>query len=107
MGNLARPGYSASTDGMWPYSQVSILYANSSILTWFPRYDSCDVGTLPNQTNPDGLGPPAALYTSAGQAKYNYSLSYLTGQKLSCVISAFPVNLPSILVFPQRMYLPW
>jgi len=66
MGNLARAGYSASTDGMWPYS-----------------YDSCDVGTLPNQTNPDGLGPAAALYTTAGQAKYNYSLSYLTGQKLS------------------------
>ena len=33
MGNLARPGYGGRTDGMWPYS-----------------YDTCDIGTLPNQT---------------------------------------------------------
>lgn len=33
MGNLGRAGYGASVDGMWPYS-----------------YDTCDVGTLPNQT---------------------------------------------------------
>lgn len=66
MGNLARPGYGATTDGTWPYS-----------------YDSCDVGTFPNQTNPDGLGPPAALYSNASQAKYNNKLSYLSGQKLS------------------------
>jgi beta-glucanase (GH16 family) len=33
MGNLARPGYGGTTDGMWPYS-----------------YDTCDIGTLPNQT---------------------------------------------------------
>jgi beta-glucanase (GH16 family) len=66
MGNLARPGYSATTDGMWPYS-----------------YDSCDVGTFPNQTDADGLGPLAALNSSASQAKYNNRLSYLTGQKTS------------------------
>ncbi|KAJ6539690.1 beta-glucan synthesis-associated protein-domain-containing protein [Mycena capillaripes] len=66
MGNLARPGYTATTDGAWPYT-----------------YNSCDVGTFPNQTNPDGLGPPAALNTSASQAKYNWELSWLSGQKLS------------------------
>lgn len=33
MGNLARPGYLGTTDGMWPYS-----------------YDSCDSGILINQT---------------------------------------------------------
>lgn len=33
MGNLARPGYGGTTDGMWPYS-----------------YDTCDIGTLANQT---------------------------------------------------------
>ncbi|KAH8556470.1 family 16 glycoside hydrolase [Umbelopsis sp. PMI_123] len=33
LGNLARPGYGASTDGMWPYS-----------------YDSCDIGVTPNQS---------------------------------------------------------
>lgn len=34
MGNLGRAGYGGSLDGMWPYT-----------------YDSCDVGTLANQTN--------------------------------------------------------
>ncbi|KAF6743438.1 beta-glucan synthesis-associated protein-domain-containing protein [Ephemerocybe angulata] len=43
MGNLGRPGYQATTDGMWPYT-----------------YDECDLGTFPNQTNPDGLTPAAA-----------------------------------------------
>jgi beta-glucanase (GH16 family) len=66
MGNLGRPGYGATTDGTWPYS-----------------YDSCDVGTFPNQTNPDGLGPPAAIYSNASQAKYDNKLSYLSGQKAS------------------------
>ncbi len=51
--------------------------------TQFHRYDSCDVGTFPNQTNPDGLGPTAALHSDASQAKYDFKLSYLTGQKLS------------------------
>ncbi|KAF7332337.1 hypothetical protein MKEN_00115400 [Mycena kentingensis (nom. inval.)] len=66
MGNLARPGYTATTDGTWPYT-----------------YSSCDVGTFPNQTNPDGLTPTAALHTDAGTAKYNQELSWLSGQKLS------------------------
>ncbi|OMH79869.1 putative beta-glucan synthesis-associated protein [Zancudomyces culisetae] len=34
LGNLARPGYGASTDGTWPYS-----------------YNTCDEGVLVNQTN--------------------------------------------------------
>ncbi|CAK9435305.1 uncharacterized protein LODBEIA_P57300 [Lodderomyces beijingensis] len=33
LGNLARPGYLASSDGVWPYT-----------------YDECDVGILPNQS---------------------------------------------------------
>lgn len=66
MGNLARPGYPATTDGMWPYT-----------------YDSCDVGTFPNQTNPDGLGPAAALHSGSSRAQYNYELSWLSGQRLS------------------------
>ena len=44
MGNLGRPGYGASTEGMWPYT-----------------YDSCDIGTLKNQTTKDSTGPPLAL----------------------------------------------
>ncbi|KAK6454175.1 glucan synthase subunit [Scheffersomyces xylosifermentans] len=38
MGNLARPGFLASSEGVWPYS-----------------YDSCDVGITPNQSSPDGI----------------------------------------------------
>ncbi|KAK7462987.1 hypothetical protein VKT23_007568 [Stygiomarasmius scandens] len=60
MGNLGRAGYGASLEGMWPYS-----------------YDSCDVGTLPNQTL--NGGPPAAL--TSGQDIS--SLSFLPGQRLS------------------------
>ncbi|KAL3474374.1 putative beta-1,6 glucan synthetase [Aspergillus californicus] len=39
MGNLGRPGYAASTEGMWPYSY----------------YDECDAGITPNQSSPDGI----------------------------------------------------
>ncbi|KAG6886660.1 hypothetical protein C0992_002913, partial [Termitomyces sp. T32_za158] len=66
MGNLARPGYPATTDGMWPYT-----------------YDSCDVGTFPNQTLKDGSGPAAALHSDASRSKYNNELSWLSGQRLS------------------------
>ncbi|KAJ7686092.1 beta-glucan synthesis-associated [Mycena rosella] len=66
MGNLARPGYTATTDGAWPYT-----------------YNSCDVGTFPNQTDRDGLGPAAALHSDASRDKYNFELSWLSGQKLS------------------------
>lgn len=37
MGNLGRPGYLATTDGMWPYT-----------------YNECDVGITPNQSMSDG-----------------------------------------------------
>ncbi|KAJ6462076.1 beta-glucan synthesis-associated protein KRE6 [Mycena sanguinolenta] len=64
MGNLGRAGYGASLDGMWPYS-----------------YDTCDVGTLPNQTLPDNSGPQAALDT--GGNNKDAELSFLPGQRLS------------------------
>jgi len=48
-------------------------------------YDSCDVGTFPNQTDKDQSGPAAALHSDASKAKYNFDLSWLSGQKLSCV----------------------
>lgn len=38
MGNLGRPGYRASTEGVWPYT-----------------YDACDAGITPNQSSPDGI----------------------------------------------------
>lgn len=66
MGNLARPGHLATTSGMWPYT-----------------YDSCDVGTFPNQTYPDHSGPPAALHSGSSRAKYNFELSWLPGQRAS------------------------
>ncbi|KAG8915297.1 hypothetical protein FRC01_003716 [Tulasnella sp. 417] len=63
MGNLGRPGYGASSDGTWPYT-----------------YNTCDVGTLPNQTRAD-LTPTAAQ--TSGKSKANGVLSYLPGQRLS------------------------
>ncbi|THH13367.1 hypothetical protein EW146_g6836 [Bondarzewia mesenterica] len=56
MGNLGRAGHGASLQGMWPYT-----------------YDSCDVGTVANQTH---KGSPVA-------ATENGVLSYLPGQRLS------------------------
>ena len=38
MGNLGRPGYLATTEGVWPYS-----------------YDTCDAGITANQSSPDGI----------------------------------------------------
>lgn len=66
MGNLGRAGYGASLEGMWPYS-----------------YDSCDVGTLPNQTfpSPDNDEPLWALQD--GDPAHNHQLSLLQGQRLS------------------------
>ncbi|KAF5369541.1 hypothetical protein D9758_002593 [Tetrapyrgos nigripes] len=61
MGNLGRPGYGATTEGMWPYS-----------------YDTCDLGTYPNQTLKDLSGPEAALTGDGGNP-----LSFLPGQRLS------------------------
>lgn len=38
LGNLARPGYLSTTEGVWPYT-----------------YDSCDAGITANQSSPDGI----------------------------------------------------
>ncbi|TVY93414.1 Beta-glucan synthesis-associated protein [Lachnellula willkommii] len=38
MGNLGRPGYKATTEGVWPYT-----------------YDNCDAGITPNQSSSDGM----------------------------------------------------
>jgi len=64
IGNLARAGYGATTDGVWPYS-----------------YDSCDTGSRPNQTNADGVTPTVAL--TSGDPQKDNSLSYQPGQRLS------------------------
>ncbi|KAL1745400.1 beta-glucan synthesis-associated [Schizophyllum fasciatum] len=62
MGNLGRAGYGATLEGLWPYT-----------------YDSCDVGTLANQTL-NGL-PHAA--TVDGDNAHDGVLSYMQGQRLS------------------------
>lgn len=68
MGNLGRAGYGASTEGLWPYS-----------------YDSCDVGTMPNQTylQSQGGGPVAADTSGHYVDQYGPTLSMLPGQRLS------------------------
>lgn len=62
LGNLGRAGYGATLDGLWPYT-----------------YDTCDVGTLANQTR-DGLPVQATI---DGDPQHGDSLSYLPGQRLS------------------------
>ncbi|RPD77391.1 glycoside hydrolase family 16 protein [Lentinus tigrinus ALCF2SS1-7] len=61
MGNLGRAGYGATTEGTWPYS-----------------YDSCDLGTFPNQTNADHTPQAAATGGDDGSP-----ISFMPGQKLS------------------------
>lgn len=70
MGNLGRANYGATTDGTWPYS-----------------YNTCDRGTLINQTDANGLGPAAAI-NSGGETTFNNKyhttdLSWQPGQRLS------------------------
>ncbi|KIM89080.1 glycoside hydrolase family 16 protein [Piloderma croceum F 1598] len=61
MGNLGRAGYGATTEGMWPYS-----------------YDTCDLGTFPNQTAKDGTPLAAATGSPKGT-----ELSFMPGQRVS------------------------
>lgn len=56
-----RAGYGATTEGMWPYS-----------------YDTCDVGTFPNQTRKDDTPVVVATGGEGGG-----SLSWLPGQRVS------------------------
>lgn len=79
MGNLGRAGYGASLEGMWPYT-----------------YDSCDIGTVANQSI-NGLPVEwVAIYigdelsnsvsfsaTQGGDPSQNGVLSFLPGQRLS------------------------
>ncbi|KAJ3923358.1 beta-glucan synthesis-associated [Lentinula edodes] len=62
LGNLGRAGYGATLEGTWPYT-----------------YDTCDVGTVQNQTV---NGQPEAATVNGDTGKGGV-LSYLPGQKLS------------------------
>ncbi|EPQ30039.1 uncharacterized protein PFL1_02156 [Pseudozyma flocculosa PF-1] len=68
-GNLGRPGYGGTNEGMWPYS-----------------YDSCDTGILPNQTYLNKTGPAKAKNAHGQYSyQYNYDLSWMPGMRFpSC-----------------------
>lgn len=78
MGNLGRAGYGATTEGEvhvhYDMASLDMIYQG----TWPYSYDSCDLGTFPNQTNKDGT-PSAALNSGHNGGQ----LSLLPGQKLS------------------------
>ncbi|KAH9913475.1 beta-glucan synthesis-associated protein [Epithele typhae] len=80
MGNLGRAGYGASLDGMGLRLTVvppTPLPIPSPLARQWPySYDSCDVGTVKNQTK-DGLPLVAAQNGDQG------ALSFLPGQRLS------------------------
>ena len=71
-GNLGRPGYGATNEGLWPYS-----------------YNECDTGILPNQTYLDKSGPEKALDAHGlFSQQSNYELSWLPGMRFpSCTCS--------------------
>ncbi|KAG6837721.1 hypothetical protein H0H93_003523 [Arthromyces matolae] len=79
MGNLGRAGYSASLEGMVGFFSVGLYNGNTNAPQWPYTYDSCDVGTAPNQTI-NGL--PAAAVTEGDPYNDNH-LSFLPGQRLS------------------------
>ncbi|KAF8559193.1 glycoside hydrolase family 16 protein [Imleria badia] len=62
LGNLGRAGYGASLEGLWPYT-----------------YDTCDIGTVANQSI---NGQPVAAM-EGGDASKGGVLSFLPGQRLS------------------------
>lgn len=79
MGNLGRAGYGATTEGMLKRFLRHVSFSELYILgTWPYTYDSCDVGTFPNQTDKNGNPTVDATGAPGGGP-----LSFLPGQKLS------------------------
>jgi beta-glucanase (GH16 family) len=69
-------------NGATEHSSTSSIPTHMIILIQWPyTYDSCDVGTLANQSLNDA--PRAAVYNPNGQESENWALSYLPGQRLS------------------------
>jgi hypothetical protein len=58
---------------------VAVSYIYEHALTRSYSYDTCDIGTLPNQTYPNGTGPISTLTTGDN----NGPLSFLPGQRYS------------------------
>ena len=80
MGNLGRAGYGATLDGLVRDFQA-ILYASHKMQSqkWPYTYDSCDIGTVPNQTI---NGQPVEATENGDKGKGGI-LSFLPGQRLS------------------------
>ena len=79
MGNLGRAGYGATTEGKWMTGAIQHLLTDWLLGMWPYSYDTCDLGTFPNQTAQDGT--PGA-YATAGSLSGN-ELSFLPGQRTS------------------------
>ncbi|KAI5452688.1 hypothetical protein NCC49_000437 [Naganishia albida] len=79
MGNLGRAGYGATTEGVNVLTFALCVPLHPCLIVLRPyTYDTCDIGTLPNQTYVNQTGPEAALTSNNGG-----TLSYLPGQRLS------------------------
>lgn len=80
MGNLGRAGYGATLEGLVrpPFLLPHSTRANGRN-QWPYTYDSCDVGTAPNQT----INNLPVAATENGDESRGGVLSYLPGQKLS------------------------
>ncbi|KAA8564938.1 hypothetical protein EYC84_010708 [Monilinia fructicola] len=59
MGNLGRPGYQATTEGMWPYSY----------------WDKCDYGITANQSSTDGISWLPGMKLPACSASQSYQIA--------------------------------
>ena len=80
MGNLGRAGYGATLEGVVRFSPpFSCLICANGRKQWPYTYDSCDVGTAPNQT----INNLPVAATENGDESHGGVLSYLPGQKLS------------------------
>jgi beta-glucan synthesis-associated protein KRE6 len=89
MGNLGRPGYKVTTQGVWPYT-----------------YNSCDLGITPNQSAPDRLSSlpgqkltscsyPAGDHPSPGTGRGAPEIDILEGSvdptnRIGVVTQSFP-----------------
>ena len=72
MGNLGRAGFGATNEGAYVTASCIRKTHAGKAGVWPFSYDTCDVGTRPNQTNTDMRSPAAAV-----------DLSYQPGQKMS------------------------
>ncbi|KAH9841904.1 glycoside hydrolase family 16 protein [Rhodofomes roseus] len=88
MGNLGHAGYGATTQGMWPYS-----------------YDSCDVGTFPNQTYSNGT--PSAAEGLSFQPGQRTSACTCPGEDHPGPSTSVGRGVPEIDIFEAQVAAGW